>query len=351
MKTVTHRSGSGRLRVWMRLSSFVAVSALVSACASSPLETPEMRTLATESPFPRSVSIAIDCADSTCFGEASEWSTDLIRAFRELNVCSAVWDEAERGAGDADMHVSVRLERLLADDPRVGQPEVDTQGMFVGVVSWMFVPLLPLWIADVRIDPGLQIGLEWSLHPSGRARGRRGGATLEADSIETSLRERRPWMAWSTLGAVFAPPLVFREIDEAHLQHSLAERVRAQVAAKIAGAIKRETLVERELLSGLEVTGAASSLTLQYRSTPDLGRLYVWLDESDEKGIAIDVAFSDDPTVERHVALRDHLPRPARSGELLRLEALRRDGAVFRYSLRTGGDELSSDRTSSRKEE
>jgi len=297
--------------------------AALAGCASTPLEKPEAQKVAELAALPRTICIEVQSGEPT-FGDDEEWSSTLVSVFKELKVASEVWRASERNAEDADMVVRVALAQRSPSSP-----ETDTQGALLDFLAWSTIPLLPSWIEDVHIDPGLRITVnrEFAGDKEGNL-----SSLFNSPVIKTSFRDRYPWLSWTSLGALLVPPFVFAEGEGEHLRECIAERVRLEVAVRVAEFLKKEPPGEEELLSSFAVTQEDGKPLLEYEASPEMGKLIVWLDGEGSERTTEKIPFSE-KTVRGRFPLTALLSG-AGEERLLRLEAIHRaDGRRFRYSL------------------
>ncbi len=323
------RAVRGRCPIVPRLAILPCLLLALSSCASNPLDRREALDLAAGSPVPRVIWIKVECGEGL-FGSREDWSDDLWGVFRDLNVCAAVRTEDDGPADGADLEVAVTLER---GEPR--DPEIDAQGALLDFLAWSAVPPLPLWIADVRVDPGVKVRLTAAPLPGGK---KVHLGAMECPALRTCQRERFPFFSWPTLGAVLVPPFLFSHPDPSHLETSICNHVRMEVALRIAEAVKTALPEQSELLSGLSVEGGV----LTFVPAPHLKDMVLRVEPADSGVPRVPSGPRIRVTVPYEEA-KDGSPKtqslkalvPGQRGEdlLLRIEASGRLGEKLRYSL------------------
>ena len=305
---------------------------MLCSCASTPLDRKEARDVAAMARVPRVIWIKVNCPGGDLFGSREDWSDDLWDVFRDLNVCTSVLTEDDGPEDAADMQVVVDLEKGQPGDPRI-----DAQGAILDFLSWSVVPPLMLWIADVRVDPGARARVTAAALP-GKKEIPLPLGPMESPALRTCELERFPFFSWPTLGAIFVPPFIFKHPDPVHLEASIGDAVRMEVALRIAEIVKM-TGDQDELLSGLRVEDAV----LEYIPTPDLKEMVFWVEPA-EPGNG---RLHPGPTGSVYVEYEEGKARPrltrsiqdlisGREGDelLLRIEASsRHDGQTHRYSV------------------
>jgi hypothetical protein len=302
------------------------------ACASTSLERQEEVAAVPE--LPRAICVRVDSADGDAgpYGSRDEWREDLTRRLREdLKVAPAVWGPEERDWREADMLVVVTL---FPRAPK--EPEVDAQGALLDLVTWSWLPLLPWWIADVDVDPGLSFKVTLLLC---REMGEDDFERLQdlpnaVRPIRTCLRDRYPALSWATLGALLLPPFVFSAGDPHHLAESISEAVRREVAVEVAAIIKNAHLADEELLKDLDVTEGADGPALVYEARPDLWKVTARLESgaSEEDLLPLQPPGAAD-TVRGRLPLGNLLASATEAVELLRVEAVSRTGDRLYYTI------------------
>ena len=307
----------------------LALTLAACGCTTDPLERPEVMDLAGWETVPRAVCIQVECEAPECYGDVEEWTADLVSVFKRLKVSSAVWGERERSPDEADMVV-----RVILRERAPAEPEVDTQGAFLDFLSWSTVPLLPLWIPDVHVDSGLTVLVARHLDFSSDAPAGVEGDLLTPPAIKTSMRERYPWASWSTLGAIFVPPFLFKAGDPGQLKESTSPRIRVEAAVQVAEFVKKDPILKRELLSSLVITRAAGGLFLGYEASPEVGRLAVSRDGAGARPKSISIPLWREEVIRGQLPLAGIISAASVEGELLRVEARsREDGRLYRYTV------------------
>ena len=316
--------------------------AVLPGCSLTPLETEEAQKFAQKERIPRIVYIEVSSqgGETECFGSEDTWIEDVTEAFRDLNVAAAVWSEGdeERTAKEADLAVTLTL---LPGEPQSGEPDrqIVGYGAFLDFLAWSTVPILPMWIADVRVVPHLIAVADVRVVPhliAGVELTVRDGdgqkdspEYLDVPKLETSFRDRYRFFSWATLGAVFVPPFVFREGDPEHLATSIAGRVRGEVAWKLAEFLKTWNLGDdQELLKDLRVEKEpeGEGYSLLFEASPHVWYLELRYDSGDsEPKRTKPFKVGRESWTEYPLALSKFLD-DAGSGEgLLRITAFRRE--------------------------
>jgi hypothetical protein len=308
-------------------------TALIAGCSTAPLERAENLELTQAVAIPWTVHVEI--LGEEVFGGHEEWREELTRTFDNLRVCSAVV------AGSPE-RADLRLTVLLKVADRPSPPKVDAQGALLDFLAWSTVPLLPLWIPDVNLDPGLAADV--SLVRSGK-----GGLVFEdrdvrPPALKTTQLDRHHPVSWSMLGALFLPPFVFGSPDPERIQKTLAERVRLETACRIAGMVKRAPQNEAELMSRLEIKRSGSQYFLHYTPSDDLMEVYLRVEPIRlQEGMLLGRTFLVPPhhgTTRKSVPLKKLVAGEPAPGSLLRIEAVGRDpGQRCSYSIRIDPEE------------
>ncbi|MBI4602494.1 MAG: hypothetical protein HY721_11095 [Planctomycetes bacterium] len=310
-----------------RLLPLLACASILGACAADPL-----KALRDEPPVPRAVAVRLHLhvAGDGCYGAQRQWEEDFVRVFEGLRVAAAVWG-ADREA-DADLLVEVRLR---PSPP--AEPEVDARGAFLDFLAWSTVPLVPLWIPDVNVSPGLRYEIERKLRSmDGAWQPAWEPAPREASAVITCFRERRPFLSWPTLGALFVPPFVFQGTDPEHFEASVAPRLREDVAVQAARVVKGSFLPERELLEDFRVARAGSAIVLAYRPLPALRKIKVTLEPAEpglERSEEEVLPFEGSTPALRRLGIGRLLEGRSAPPRLVRIEAIGERGAPLRYTI------------------
>ncbi|MBI4582886.1 MAG: hypothetical protein HY717_02460 [Planctomycetes bacterium] len=302
------------------------------ACSSSPLERPENQELKDRPPIPRAVSLQVDCQDPERFGADEEWARDLANFFRELNVCSEAWIAGKRQPQEADMEVKISILKSAAPKP----PGWDKQAALLNFFAWSAIPILPWFIEDVVVDPGLDVQVSWSLHPKEETPSGLDGWSVDpiwsVDPVPTSFRDRYPLLSWSTPAALLLPPFLLQSGDPKHLFQAIGGRIRSKVVLEVARRIKTRQ-PEDELLWNLRIEEEPQGRALLFNAHPNLGQVSIWLDSDASKPLKQPIEWRENRSGPERISLAEIFAAPARQGQFLRLEALSRLGQRLRYSL------------------
>jgi hypothetical protein len=302
----------------------VLSAALASGCSTAPLERTENLELAQAAPLPHTISIELE--GDELFGSYEEWLEELTRAFERLRVCSGVMN----GSPDqADLHLKVVFRSAEKPSP----PKIDSQGALLDFLAWSTVPLLPLWIPDVHLDPGVATDVTLA------HRGRSGKLVLASEVrppvLKTTQLERHQVLSWPMAGALFLPPFVFRSPDPERIRETLAERLRLETACRIAGVVKLAP-AEDDLLRELEIKLDGGQPYLLYTPSEDLMRVRIRV----EGKPALREIRHPAGTARKKVSLKELLAGEPASGSLLRIEAEGRNrGQRLGYSIRLDAED------------
>jgi hypothetical protein len=325
--------GASLLRTSRRLAPPCLLLALCS-CASRPLDRKEALDLAAIAPVPRVIWIKVNCPGGDLFGSQKDWRRSVGGIFRDLHVCAAVLTEDDGPADAADMEVVVDLVQGVP-----GNPRIEAQGALLDFLAWSVVPPLMLWIADVRVDPGAKARVTAAALP-GRKEIPLPLGPMESPALRTCELERFPFFSWPTLGAIFVPPFIFMHPNPAHLEASIGDSVRMEVALRIAVIVKKTGLPEQdELLSGLRVEDGV----LSFVPTPNLEEMVLRVEPAApgngrvHPGPPIRVSIRYEEGKDRSPqtqSLRDLISGQHGEELLLRIEAsARHNGMTHRYSI------------------
>lgn len=308
-----------------RLASVVVAAASLLACVSNPLESEEARQLASERPLPRAIFVEVECQEES-YGTETEWGEDIANVLWYLGVSELVRCQGEKVREEFDVKIHVKIEKFSADSD---ERSVDSRGAMLGVLSWMTVPFLPLWIEDVNVGSGLTVKVSQALRTAAGDWGPPSAETNEISGmvVPTNMLDRYPFLSWPTVGALFVPPFIYQHGNREHLDRSIAERVRLGAAVQIARAIKKEG--SDELLKDLQVE----------RDTD--GRLIVsGVARRDVSRVALRMGKTefDETRLSYTRNLRERweykIPEDAVAGRYLRIEAFDRDGSMMPYTMR-----------------
>lgn len=310
---------------------------LITSCASDPMKRPEVVQLSKEEPLPRTIRMKVVCDEKSLFGGEEDWIRDISRIFEELNVCTKVWREGDEKAKDADMAVQIILE---AKEP-FQQTEIDGQGALLDTLAWSTLPFVPWFIHDVQVDPGLQMRIQGESLPSQIPMTSEGELVVECPSIKSSLKDRRTFFSWQTLGCLVVPPFLFRGSDGEHLAGSISEEVRLEVAFSAAKVVKNSWLQgKEELLRDLKIGRSGEDWFLSGVPSQNLLKLTLRIQPADpgtalshQKTIEEFVKFGAKTTDPTQWNLEKLNPDLFEKGALLRIDALGRDDRRLRYTV------------------
>ena len=290
MQSVRVQSFSGRgsqlapRRAWLGIV-LTSVTLGGVSCATHPLDTPEARWLADQPRLPRTieVSVSVDGAEGV-FGDTEAWTGDVVRWLGEkLSVSEGVMPSGTSGV-PADLRLDVEI-ATAAPAP----PQVSTQGAFLEVLAWTTIPLLPLWIDDVFVDPGVVVRVH---------RRRRHGvghdaelgesreiATLGSRPVSTDMLDRYGFLSWPTLGAIVVPPFLFEKGDSERLESTLADDLRKRMAVRLAEAVVQDAAAlvasGEELLHDLRAGWSrdGDALVVAFSAHREVGVVRVWAED------------------------------------------------------------------------
>ncbi len=284
-------------RTFLSAAELLLVAGLL-GCASMPLERARVQGASQLPPsLTRSVAVTVqlDAGTESFYGTRAEWLEDIHRTLEALDACAQVVPEAQ--ANEADMSVAVQLSRSAP-----AEPDIQTTGAFLDFLAWSTLPLLPLWIPDVNVQPELHVRVTRSL------RSLEGKATVlspaehDADPVSTSYLDRRPFFSWPTLGAIFVPPFIFSGADAEHVEGEIGEWVREATAVRVAEIVRGSRREDGELLEGLRVQGdGASGSVLAFTSGRGLRRVVARVGDEKvgQKDLKLSEADAARPTVHR----------------------------------------------------
>jgi len=313
-----------------------ALPLLAAACASVPETHPGVVDLRENvATLPRTVAIEIGTleeGDPAVFGTRDDWEAEFRRVFEAADVAA---DVVPHDVADLRIHVE-----LVDRDPK--DPAVDREGALLWFLAWSTVPLLPWIIEDVQVDPGVGVDMRWAL---------REGGEPESLSIDlggyvesASLWDRQPFWAWRTFAAIVVPPFAWPELrktDRGELAETIGDRVRFEVALRVAKAVKMNVRIDNELLRDVSAERTSDS-TIRVRFLPHrdlMATRYRFEAEGVEPAswalIALPpVADDEDPELwSRDIPLPPDISADA--DVLIRLEAKhRRKNLVLPYSVR-----------------
>lgn len=256
-----------------RLALLLLTAALASCAASEPSsDGPALL----ERRIPRAICVYVRCEgdEVETWGPEEEWREDLVAVLGDqLRVGEVVFHSEARDPppDEADLRLDIVVQPI---SPR--QAEWDAPAATLGILAYVTIPLLPLWIRDVHKDPGLSLTLTAALvGESGGPAWRR--ENLPVPDLLTSFSERVPFLSWTMLGAIVVPPCVFKgEERSAHMESSMGERVRRGAADQVAKWLS-EQKIEPELLRDFEVRPGPKGWLLSFMVEPEVGRLVIRL--------------------------------------------------------------------------
>lgn len=251
------------------------------------------------------------------YGDEEDWKDVIVEVFEDLHV--AVRTSAESVGDDPDLTLRVRIE------PDVKKVKGRPEGVFLDVLAWLTIPLLPLWIDDVDVHPGLNVKcdlyrrlddqdvlVDWE------------GPELVA--IATCMLDRYPFFSWQTMSVLIVPPFVHMSGESERLEARIGPAVRRAVAVDAANFVKT---FDDDVLRDLDLEPTPSGWMLSGRAGPDIGRLRFSVDGSKRtRGQRLDPDRGADGRFELEISLKDVGP-----GEYLSIEAISRlDGSSRSYT-------------------
>jgi hypothetical protein len=312
---------------WRRLALLTPVTVLASCAGNEPASADAALPL--EPPLPMAICVDVRCAggEVETWGTEEEWREDLVLALRdELHVAEVVFHSlaGEPPSADADLRLDIVVRAI---PPR--EAEVEGSAAALDALAYLTIPLLPIWIRDVRKDPG--VSLELTATVLGGKEKPLPRQTVEVPDLLTSYSERIPFISWATLGAIVAPPFIFKgEERSAHMESTLGERVRRLAAAQVSTALKLQE-IEPELLRDLKVQTDPRGRLLSFLVEPEVGRLAIRRGSRTSKPDRTEAL-----ALGRVISERREYPLPRTFEGLLRIEAtsLATSGIVRCYTIR-----------------
>jgi hypothetical protein len=204
-----------------------------------------------------------DGKEEETWGTVEEWQEDLVASLRDDFQLSDLIYHSEAGKQEhADVFL---LLRVAPDTP--SKPEVEVSAALLDVLAYVTIPLLPIWIRDVRKDPGLRLELTASFVGQSSVDKLEDTIDRELPALVTSLLERSPLFSWTTLGAIVLPPFLFEGDDRSeHMEASMGARVRRLAAATLAPAIRLKLLKSdpKGLVRDIKVSRGPSGTELSF---------------------------------------------------------------------------------------
>lgn len=314
------------MRSWRRLALLLPMTALASCAGNEPSSADQAAAI--EQPIPRAICVDVRCEgdEVDTWGAEDEWREDLVLVLRDTFRVSEVVFHSKAGdppPDDADMLLEIVVKAI---SPR--EAVVEESAATLEVLAYVTIPLLPIWIRDVRKDPGVQLELTATV-----VGGNEGSLfrQIAVPDLLTSYSERVPFFSWTTLGAVLLPPFFFKGDERsAHMEGSMGERVRRLAAAEVAKELNQQE-IQPELLWDFEVRPDPEGWVISFLVEPEVGRLAYRLGSKKGKPVRIEtLALGRVLTVTRGY-------RPPLDFEgLVRIEAtsLATSGIVRSYTLR-----------------
>ena len=225
-------------------------------------------------PLPHSICLRVRCEGKKLetWGTEEEWREDLVTALRdEFHVSEVIYHNGEMSRKPDDADVSLRV-RVVPVRPRGA--DVESSAAVLDILAYITIPLLPLWIRDVRKDPGLRLEVDATFTCAGSEA--IDEAPVELPDLLTSLLDRFPFFSWTTLGAVLVPPFVFEGEDRSeHMEASMGSRVRRLGAAKLAPALKRLRLDPEGLIRDIRVSRGQAGTELSFEIHKDVSAVII----------------------------------------------------------------------------
>lgn len=341
------RSSIGRRLI--RSHALFGTLLFLAGCASIPPEANRESDLEKTSPLPKAIFVEVELTgldgrfdDSSSEKAEQRWEARIREDLEKLNVAAAVRCEKEVDRRSADLRAVITLRRPPEDS--LSLTEVDDNGALLDFLAWSTVPLLPLWIEDVRVDPGIRFELQLF------RRERRSESSiveepvlpqataLPTPAISTCMLDRYPFPSWAILGAIFVPPFLFEEGEAEHLWAAIEERVQQEIALAVAGEITgeiRNRLGRDELLTGFSMKKGEEGWIVSFSCREDVGRIRYRLGE---RSLPARLRETGDP---RDVTLTIG-PEQAGDSPLLRVigDSVDPDGKSFSYTVCLGDGEL-----------
>ena len=257
------RKSSGEI---VRALVLLSIAAGAISCAGAPRRDP-VEGERDRLPKGLLVKVELDEELKNSYGSERAWAGTIVGVFRdELDLCERVWHE-EHGHGatprEADMKMTIKISRAHLETA-----EVYGQGVFFELLAWVTIPLLPLWIDDVNVDPGLKVEVYLD---------NRGPVEISVDKKLTNLSDRYAFLSWQTLSVLLVPPFVHWEGDPEHLATSIADEVRREVAIKAGETVKAHRV--DELMSNLDLQLTEADWKLSFVAGEDLSVVTLYVDD------------------------------------------------------------------------
>lgn len=324
----------------LRFACYWPLAALLAAsihgCAATPLERAlEERAPRSRAPLPRAVAfrIQLDEGIESLYGTRAEWQADILRTVETLDACARIVPESLESK--ADLVVTIHLSRSPS-----AEPDIQSTGAFLDFLAWSTIPLLPLWIPDVDVEPELHVQVTRSLRsPEGRPTTLRPEAP-DVDPVSTSYLDRRPFISWQTLGAILVPPFVFSGSEPQHVEAEIGAWVREATAVQVASLVRASQPAAGELLDGLVVQdGDQAGLVLRFTPRPGLRRVVARVDEATVGQWDVELAEAEPaPRVARTLPLK--VRREGAAPEHVSVLAIGSPGQTLRYTVRVPREAL-----------
>jgi hypothetical protein len=320
-----------------RALSLLAVGALLPSCATITIlgNDPHSREVKERLPHPRCVwlDLSWEGVEAPQEEEVEAAVTGFLGG--ELRAATCVWRTQDRRP-QADLLVEASLRKARETQSRINWDNSQVEFLF-GVLP-VVLPLAGLtwWLPDVYVDTGLEVAirvqrLETDTEDSVREVSRR------VPELVTSLRDRQPFLSWSTLGGLFVPACVFGAVQDEHLQQTMQDRLRFAIAVEIARELKGQD--DQEVLSDFHICPYGDRDLLTYEAAPDLWHVSVRLGGSgpgDGTLVHSSLLQLDDSRAAQGRRQRILLPRLDEAevrSRVLRIEAVDRTGKRYHYSL------------------
>jgi hypothetical protein len=277
--------------------------------------------------LPMALHLTVNVPPEGLYGTPEEWTDEIIGALLESNACADAWADGDAPGPGPDMELVVDLS---SREPRPSEREV--QGALLDFLAWSTVPPTPLWISDVRVDPGLHFQVE-AFEPGGKEPILLGEGEADCPPIKTCHLDRNAFLSWKTLGAIVVPPFVFKEPDREHLIGEIAADVRRAVADAITKRVRYapwlgEGLRELKVIHG---KGGVPILhfdpDLDVIATVSVGIEQLRPRKKSPKPLEIPISLDRKPTDKPLL-----FPGFDGDGRFLRIEVIRREGKRTRLT-------------------
>jgi len=215
------------------------------------------------------VHVTCDGDEVETWGSAEEWREDLVTILRDqFRVSEVIFHSGAGDPAEADVNLEIRVIPISAR-----KAEVESSAAVLDVLAYVTIPLLPLWIRDVRKYAGVKLELTVSYVCAHNE-----GESPIKDTIEdvpgllTSLLERSSVFSWTTLGAILVPPFVFEGEDRSeHMKAAMGPRVRRLAAAAVAYSLKQLRVHSEELIWDVQLRQGPEGPVLSFEVHPNVG--------------------------------------------------------------------------------